>query len=121
VGLALDPAEGRYGVSERLSAPRRFAHGGRRELRLAPDALASLDFTYGSGPTQRFVADVQSPAPVSRNALPGGNVWDNSSPYFKNEAERWRRNQNRPVWILKADVIKDAKERIAYDPLVQTR
>jgi penicillin amidase len=81
-----------------------------------PSSLASIDFTYGSGPTQRFVADVQSPAPVSKNALPGGNVWDNGSPYFRNEAERWRRNQNRPVWIQKADVIKDAKERIAYDP-----
>ncbi len=81
-----------------------------------PSSLDALDFTYGSGPTQRFVADVQSPAPVSKNALPGGEVWDNGSPYFSNEAERWRRNQNRPVWILKADVIKDAKERIAYDP-----
>lgn len=81
-----------------------------------PSSLDKIDFTYGSGPTQRFVADVQSPAPVSRNALPGGNVWDNGSPYFRNEAERWRRNQNRPVWIQRADVIKDAKERIAYDP-----
>jgi penicillin amidase len=82
----------------------------------SPATFANLDFTYGSGPTQRFVADVQSPAPVSKNALPGGEVWDNASPYFANEAERWRRNQNRPVWIQKADVIKDAKERIAYDP-----
>ncbi len=81
-----------------------------------PATLSGLDFTYGSGPTQRFVADVQSPAPVSKNALPGGEVWDNASPYFRNEAERWRRNQNRPVWIQKADVIADAKERIAYDP-----
>ncbi len=81
-----------------------------------PGALASLDFTYGSGPTQRFVADVQTPAPVSKNALPGGEVWDNTSPHFEDEAERWRRNQNRPVWIQRADVIADAKERIAYDP-----
>ncbi len=81
-----------------------------------PSALANLDFTYGGGPTQRFVADVQSPAPVSRNALPGGEVWDNTSPHFADEAERWRRNQNRPVWIQRADVIADAKERIAYDP-----
>jgi penicillin amidase len=81
-----------------------------------PGALASLDFTYGSGPTQRFVADVQTPAPVSKNALPGGEVWDNTSPHFADEAERWRRNQNRPVWIQRADVIADAKERIAYDP-----
>ncbi len=81
-----------------------------------PGSLATLDLTYGSGPTQRFVADVQTPAPISRNALPGGNVWDNASTHFADEAERWRRNQNRPVWIQRADVIADAKERIAYDP-----
>jgi len=86
-----------------------------------PSSLATIDFSYGSGPTQRLVADVQSPAPVSRNALPGGNVWDNGSPYFRNEAERWRRNQNRPVWIQRADVIKDAKERIAYDAPVTSK
>jgi hypothetical protein len=43
-------------------------------------------------------------------------VWDNTSPHFADEAERWRRNQNRPVWIQRTDVIADAKERIAYDP-----
>ena len=84
-------------------------------------SLANQDFTYGSGPTQRFVADVQSPAPVSRNALPGGEVWDNQSPHFRDEADRWRRNQNRSVWILRADVIKDAQERIAYDPTAATK
>jgi penicillin amidase len=81
-----------------------------------PSSLMSADFTYGEGPTQRFVADLMPTGPVSRNALPGGEVWDNTSPHFADEAERWRRNQNRPVWILRADVIADAKERIAYDP-----
>jgi len=81
-----------------------------------PSSLSSIDFTYGSGPTQRFVADVQTPAPVSKNALPGGEVWDNTSPHFADEAERWRRNENRPVWIQESDVIADAQERIAYDP-----
>ena len=80
-----------------------------------PGKYADLRFTYGSGPTQRMVADVFGPAPVVKNALPGGEVWDNASPHFRDDAELWRRNQTRPVWILRADVIKDAKERIAYD------
>jgi len=81
-----------------------------------PATLSALDFTYGEGPTQRMVADLVPGAPGTRNALPGGEVWDNASPHFRDEAERWRRNQNRPVWIQKSDVIADAKERIAYDP-----
>ena len=64
---------------------------------------------------QRFVADVGTPAPIVKNALPGGEVWDTASPYLRDDAELWRRNKTRPVWIVQSDVIKDAKERIAYD------
>ena len=52
--------------------------------------------------------------PIARNALPGGEVWDPADPHFKDQAEMWRRNQNHPVWLARADVIKDAKERIVY-------
>ena len=45
----------------------------------------------------------------------GGEVWDDSSPYFRDDAELWRRNKTRSVWIARTDVVKDAKERIAYD------
>ncbi|CAN5818595.1 penicillin acylase family protein [soil metagenome] len=80
-----------------------------------PGKLADVSFTYGSGPVQRFVADVAAPAPVVKNVLPGGEVWDTASPHFKDDAELWRRNKSRPVWIVRSDVVKDAKERIAYD------
>jgi penicillin amidase len=80
-----------------------------------PGKLADVSFSYGSGPVQRFVADVATPAPTVKNALPGGEVWDTASPHFKDDAELWRRNKTRSVWMLRADVVKDAKERIAYD------
>ncbi len=80
-----------------------------------PGTYDSLHFDYGSGPTQRFVASMDPAGPIAKNAQPGGNVWDNASPHFADEAERWRRNQNRPVYIMKADVIANAEERIAYD------
>lgn len=79
-----------------------------------PGKLADIGFTYGSGPVQRFVVDMDPKGPVVRNVLPGGNVWDTASPYFRDQAEMWRKNQNHPMWLAKADVIADAKERFVY-------
>lgn len=81
-----------------------------------PGDYTMMSFNYGSGPTQRFVVDMDPTGPKARNALPGGNVWDTASPYFKNDDELWRRNQNHPVWLARKDVIMDAKERITYVP-----
>jgi len=94
-------------------------HGDRSTVDVAnwgvrQSSLMTASFSYGSGPTQRFVADMDPAGPVIRNALPGGNVWDNASPHFKDDDELWRRNQTHRVWILRADVVKDAKERFTY-------
>jgi acyl-homoserine lactone acylase PvdQ len=56
-----------------------------------------LDFSYGSGPVQRFVAELTASGPKIKNALPGGSVLSNTSPYFKNEAEYWRKNATHDV------------------------
>lgn len=81
-----------------------------------PGDYANVGFSYGSGPTQRFVVDMDPAGPKARNALPGGNVWDTASPWFKNDDELWRRNQNHPVWLARKDVVVDAKERFTYVP-----
>lgn len=56
-----------------------------------------LDFNYGSGPVQRFVAEVTKTGPKLRNALPGGTVLAKDSPFYRNEMELWRKNQNHEV------------------------
>lgn len=76
--------------------------------------LANVDFSYREGPTQRFVIDMDPAGPTARNVLPGGEIWDNGSPHFRDEAEMWRRNQNHPVVFTLADVVKNAEERIQY-------
>lgn len=73
------------------------------------------DFTYSHGPTQRLVIDMDPLGPVARNALPGGNVWDSQDPHFRDEAERWRRNQNRPVPFAAADVVAAAESRVVFE------
>lgn len=72
---------------------------------------ADIDFSYSSGPTQRFVVEMTPQGPKARNALPGGAVWDAASPYHRNQAEEWRRNQVHELpWVLD-DVVAAAAER----------
>jgi penicillin amidase len=81
-----------------------------------PVNLADATFTYGEGPTQRFVIDLDPNGPTPRNVLPGGEVWDNASPHFADEAELWRRNENHPLWFSHDDVAANAEERDSYVP-----
>jgi penicillin amidase len=76
--------------------------------------LASTSFDYHHGPTQRFVIDMDPAGPVAKNALPGGEVWDPDNKHFADEAERWRRNQNRPMPFSRADIIAAAEEHVVY-------
>jgi penicillin amidase len=81
-----------------------------------PVNLANATFTYAEGPTQRFVIDLDPAGPTPRNVLPGGEIWDNTSPHFADEAELWRRNQNHPLWFAHDDVATNAEERDQYTP-----
>jgi penicillin amidase len=79
-----------------------------------------LDFSYGSGPVQRFVAELTPTGPKIKNALPGGSVLATASPFFANEAEMWRRNQNHDVPFEIDDVVAAAVDpggqNIAFVP-----
>lgn len=79
-------------------------------------AGSPFDFTYGAGPTQRFVVDLDPAGPRVVNALPGGVVWDSESPHFRDEAELWRRNQTHPVPYLLDDVIAAKESRTLVSP-----
>jgi penicillin amidase len=83
---------------------------------VTPVKLADATFTYSQGPTQRFVIDIDPAGPSPRNALPGGEVWDNTSPHFKDDAELWRRNQNHAVPFAQANVAAAAESRVQYVP-----
>lgn len=74
-----------------------------------------LSFGYGSGPVQRVVAEMTPSGPKIRNALPGGAVLAQDSPYFRDQAELWRKNENHPVPFEVDEVEASAKAA----PLVQ--
>ena len=77
-------------------------------------SLATTTFHYAHGPTQRFVVEMTPNGPVARNALPGGEIWDSASSHFRDEAERWRKNQNRPVPFARPDVIAAAEDHVLW-------
>jgi penicillin G amidase len=86
-----------------------------------PDAivvnLADATFTYSAGPTQRFVIDMNPQGPVAYNVLPGGEIWDNASKHFRDEAELWRRNENHSLPFAHDDVAAAAESRVSYAPV----
>jgi len=82
----------------------------------APAVPADLGFGYSQGPTQRFVIDMDKNGPVARNVLPGGEIWDDTSPHFEDEAQMWRRNENHPFAFAHDDVAAAAEERVQYTP-----
>ncbi|MEO6572589.1 MAG: penicillin acylase family protein, partial [Polyangiaceae bacterium] len=75
---------------------------------------ATTSFSYDHGPAQRFVIDMDPSGPRARNVLPGGEVWDDTSPHFRDEAELWRRNQDHPVPFSKADVARATESHVVY-------
>ena len=76
----------------------------------------NFNFTYGDGPAQRFVSDMDPTGVHVRNALPGGNVWIPDSTHFADEAELWRKNTNAPIAFSPGEVVPVAEERIDLTP-----
>ncbi len=92
-------------------------HGDNYAVDVAGFSLSSSvdklpNFTYGHGPTQRFVVDLDPAGPKAWNALPGGAIWDSQNPHFADQAELWRRNQTHQVPFALPDVIAAAESRI---------
>lgn len=75
-----------------------------------------FNFTYSSGPAQRFVGVMKKDALQIVNALPGGNVWRPGDLYFDNEAELWRKNQQKKVVFTPQEVVPEAAERWDLEP-----
>jgi penicillin amidase len=70
-----------------------------------------LDFRYRSGPTQRFVVELDPAGPRAQNALPGGASLLPSDGHFADQVDSWRRNETRAVPFLVDDVVAAAESR----------
>ncbi len=66
---------------------------------------SDLNFEYGSGPVQRFVAEMTPDGPKIVNALPGGASMDKTSEHYRDEAEYWRKNETHEIPFDLTDVL----------------
>ena len=73
-------------------------------------------FSYENGPVQRLVVEMTREGPRAWNALPGGQVFDPSSPHHADELEHWRRNQAPSLYFTDAEVNAHKASGATYEP-----
>ena len=59
--------------------------------------------------------------PTGRNALPGGEIFDPSSPHFSDQMQLWRKNQTFPFAYQDADVINAAMQEFQTNGIGRIR
>lgn len=73
--------------------------------------LSGTNYSYSSGPSQRFSVELTPDGPHAFNTLPGGQSIDGTSPHFRDEAELWRANRVHPVPYREAEIVAQAQGR----------
>jgi penicillin amidase len=103
--------------------PRGFPrHGYFGTVDVAGRGPSTSDFTYASGPAIRFVCELDpANGPRARNALPGGEVFDPTSPHYRDQIELWRKNKTFDLAFRAADVVASANKEYAAHKLGRIR
>jgi penicillin amidase len=92
-------------------------HGDNLAVDACNTGSSQTDFDYHDGPAIRFVAELDpQTGPRARNNLPGGEVFDPNSPHFRDQMERWRKNDAFDLWFTDADVVANAQSRTRFMP-----
>ncbi|MFO0562844.1 MAG: penicillin acylase family protein [Polyangiales bacterium] len=98
--------------------PNGFPRGGGIEsVDAAHPGVSDFNFRYGSGPSQRFVVEMDPAGPRGFNSIPGGQVFNRFSPNHRNLMELWRRNQYFRVPRTEAEVIEARSARWTFTPM----
>ncbi|MEO6950496.1 MAG: penicillin acylase family protein [Polyangia bacterium] len=91
-------------------------HGDDGTVDVGPHGLSTSIFSYAHGPAIRFVAELTPDGPVARNVMPGGQVFDPTSPHYRDLMELWRVNQTVDLAYKIADVLASAKREYSANP-----
>lgn len=95
--------------------PRGFPRpGGIDVVDASHPGLGTTSFSFGSGPSQRFVIELDPAGPRAFNAIPGGQSADNTSPHFRDGAELWRQNQYHEVPRAEPAVVAAATQHLRF-------
>lgn len=102
-----------------MNFPSGFPRGGGIEsVDAAHPGVSDFDFRYGSGPSQRFVVEMDPAGPRGFNSIPGGQVFNRLSPSHRNLMELWRRNQYFSVPRTEREVVDARLSRIRFEPMM---
>ncbi len=83
-------------------------HGDNGTVDVAPHGLSTTNFTQEDlGPAIRFVSELDPAGPKARNALPGGEIFDPSSPHYDDQLQLWLANQTFDFAFADPDVVAE--------------
>jgi penicillin amidase len=68
-------------------------HGDDGTVDVGPHGLSLTDYTYVHGPAIRFGADLNPAGITAQNALPGGEIFDPTSPHYADQVPYWLNGQ----------------------------
>lgn len=83
------------------------------EERKLVDAYAD-GITWRAGTTSATASRASRSAFRRRTSSRSTNVWDSRDARFRDDADRWSKNENRPVPFATKDVVADAESRLVY-------
>ncbi|HEY0344482.1 MAG TPA: penicillin acylase family protein [Solirubrobacteraceae bacterium] len=73
-----------------------------------PRATSPDGFTFGQGPSRRFIGEATPRGIRATQVIPGGESAEPSSPWFGNQLGLWLTNDAHPALATKRDVARDA-------------
>ncbi len=92
-------------------------HGDNHSVDAAFNGDSTTDFDYHEGPAIRFTVELDpATGPRASNALPGGETFDPGSPHFRDQMERWRKNDPFELHYRIEDVVKNASDHVRFAP-----
>ena len=93
-------------------------HGDNYSVDASMPGFSGDRYTYDSGPSMRHLVTFAGPGqPVTKNALPGGEVFDSTSPHFRDQMDKfWSQNKYFDfAWSI-ADIHAVAEARTRLQP-----
>lgn len=91
--------------------------GGIEVIDASHPRVSATDFAYSSGPSQRFVVELDPAGPRGFNSLPGGQVYSRPSRHHRDLMELWRRNQYFAVPRTESEVVAAYEQRLRFEPM----
>jgi penicillin amidase len=80
------------------------------------ETIDNATYSFLEGAAMRFVAELDPVnGPTARNTLPGGEIFDPSSPHYTDQLDLWRKNQTYDLAFKDSDVAASAVKEAAQD------